>query len=175
MAEKKNTAGTKTSAKSDSAESFKLKVLSVISKTVKVSKKGLKSAGQAISDFGDKSVLKIENSQIRARIEKKYAELGSYVYAALISKNPADISMKNADVKSIVSDIDRFFSQVSKNETSIKAVDKKRGKTSASSTAKKPAKKAEKSGTAAKKTAPAAKKTAVKKPAQTAQKAPVKK
>ncbi len=163
MSEKENS---NNSEKNDFAGSFKQKFLSMISRTVKVSRKGLKSAGQAISDFGDKSVLKIENTQFLSRIEKKYIELVSYVYVALTSKKSVDISLKNSDIKNLVSEIDKYFSQVSQNEVSIKAVDQKREKKASASTAKKTSAKPESATASVKKPAaktPAAKKTAVKK------------
>ena len=65
------------------------KIFNMLGKGVSASKKGIKTAGNAISDFGDKSVLRIENSQIKSRIEKKYAQLGSYVYSVLAEKKSA--------------------------------------------------------------------------------------
>ena len=168
MTDKKNENSAKNSEKKETVESFKQKFLSLISRTVKVSRKGLKSAGQAISDFGDKSVLKIENTQIRSRIEKKYIELGTYVYVALTSKKSVDVSLKNSDIKNLVSEIDKYFSQVSENEVSIKAVDQKREKNASSSTAKKAPAKPESGTVSVKK--PASKTSAAKKAGTAAKK-----
>lgn len=112
--------------KNESKLTFKEKFLSILGKGVTASKKGFKTAGNAISDFGDKSVLRIENSQIRSRIEKKYCQLGEYIYNVLKEKKTAVLTASDSNIKDIMAEIDGLFDQVSANTESIKAVDENR-------------------------------------------------
>jgi len=140
------------------------KILSFLEKGFAASKKGLKSAGNAISNFGDKSVLRIENTQIKSKIEKRFLKLGEYVYTGLSSKKNASVTLKDQAVKELVSEIDDLFIQVVENKKSIESVDKKA----------KAAKKSSSGKTAAGKTS-SAKKPASRKPASSKKTAGVKK
>lgn len=64
---------------SSSKKLFAKNLKQYLDKGVEVSKKGLKTAGSAISEFGDKSVNKIDIVQLKNRLAKKYQELGQAV------------------------------------------------------------------------------------------------
>ena len=78
-----------------------------LDKGVEASKKGLKTAGSAISEFGDKSVNKIDIVQLKSRLEKKYQELGQAVAEQLaedgisISKDSLVVSEKLSSIKEL--------------------------------------------------------------------------
>ena len=69
----------KTEETSSSKKLFAKNLKQYLDKGVEVSKKGLKTAGSAISEFGDKSVNKIDIVQLKNRLVKKYQELGQAV------------------------------------------------------------------------------------------------
>ena len=71
-------------AMKDTAASMGRTILSYIDRGVEASKKGFRTAGSAISDFGDKSVLRIELSQLKAKRAKALNELGTFAYQALL-------------------------------------------------------------------------------------------
>jgi len=74
---KKSTKGT--------AEEIGKTILEYIDKGVEAGKKGLMTAGVAISDFGDKSVKSIELQQLKMKKNKALAQLGKYVWETLKS------------------------------------------------------------------------------------------
>ncbi|MBO4404450.1 MAG: hypothetical protein J5780_03870 [Treponema sp.] len=126
MAVKKDTSSEKNNeAKKGRSESWD-KILSFLERGFAASKKGLKNAGSAISDFGDKSVLRIENSQIKGKIEKNFAKLGEYAYNLFSSKKSSSLTAKDQTVKAIIADIDALYLQELQNKKSIKAVDEKK-------------------------------------------------
>ena len=90
----------KTEETSSSKTLFAKTLKQYLDKSVEVSKKGLKSAGSAISEFGDKSVNKIDIVQLKNRLVKKYQELGQAVAEQLaedgisISKDSIVVSEK---------------------------------------------------------------------------------
>ena len=59
---------------------FMDKVKDFMDKGVEVSKSALSKAGEAVQDFGDKSVTKIEIKKLENKLEKLICELGSYVF-----------------------------------------------------------------------------------------------
>ena len=75
MSEEINEEKTAENAASNKKE-FARTLKQYIDKGVEASKKGLKTAGTAISEFGDKSVVKIDISHLKGQLEKKYQELG---------------------------------------------------------------------------------------------------
>ncbi|MGN0728483.1 hypothetical protein [Treponema sp.] len=77
-----------------------------LDKGIEVSKKGVKTAGVAISEFGDKSVNRIDIVQLKSRLDKKYQELGHAVAEQLenessVSKDSLVVSEKLAAIKEL--------------------------------------------------------------------------
>lgn len=65
---------------------FGNKVADLFSKGAKASKDAFEKAGDAVQDFTDKSITKIENKKIELKITNKYEELGKIVSLELESK-----------------------------------------------------------------------------------------
>ena len=65
---------------------FGNKVADLFSKGAKASKDAFEKAGDAVQDFTDKSITKIENKKIESKINNKYEELGKIVSFELESK-----------------------------------------------------------------------------------------
>lgn len=65
---------------------FGNKVADLFSKGAKASKDAFEKAGDAVQDFTDKSITKIENKKIESKINNKYEELGKIVSLELESK-----------------------------------------------------------------------------------------
>ncbi|NLC92954.1 MAG: hypothetical protein GX677_05765 [Treponema sp.] len=66
---------------------FGNKVADLFSKGAKASKDAFEKAGDAVQDFTDKSITKIENKKIESKINNKYEELGKIVSFELESKD----------------------------------------------------------------------------------------
>ena len=72
---------------------FVEKMKNFFDKSVEVSKSAFEKAGDAVQDFGDKSVTKIEIKKLETKLEKQYAEIGKFIFD--LSKNNADFSDLN--------------------------------------------------------------------------------
>ena len=71
---------TNTSSGKSFFSGLKEKIMRAIDSGVEASKKGLATAGSAISDFGDKSVIRIELSQLNAKLDEVYQEIGKFCF-----------------------------------------------------------------------------------------------
>ena len=96
---------------------FMDKVKDFMDKSVEVSKTALTKAGEAVQDFGDKSVTKIEIKKLESKQEKLFCELGSFVYNKFYTENIDNMSSSDESIQSIISKINEVKSQIaSKNE-----------------------------------------------------------
>ncbi len=89
------------------------KILEYIDKGVALSQKGLKSAGKAIGNFGDKSVQRIELVQLKKKLTKEYCSLGKFIYDKFST-------FEDAEIASSDSDINTFMEKISKIQDDIK-------------------------------------------------------
>lgn len=101
----------------DTAASMGRTILSYIDRGVEASKKGFKSAGNAISDFGDKSVLRIELSQLKAKKAKALNELGVYTYTAIVEQN--EINVHDETFVHIIDSLKKVSEDIEKHETAL--------------------------------------------------------
>ena len=142
---------------------FMGKVKSFLDRSVVASKKALGVAGDAVQDFSDKSVLRIEKIQLETKVKKQYELLGEYVAKSFASKKTSSVSAKDEKVSSALKEIARLNAEIAKREEALKD----------ESGAKKAASKTQAKTSAAKTTAVA--KTSAKPASKTAAKAPAKK
>lgn len=113
----------KTEETSSSKKLFAKTLKQYLDKSVEVSKKGLKSAGSAISEFGDKSVNKIDIVQLKSRLEKKYQELGQAV-AEQLAEDGISISKDSLVVSEKLSSIKELKEKIHEKEASLKKHEK---------------------------------------------------
>lgn len=162
----------------DKTKSFFESVKKTFDRGIKASKKALGVAGDAVQDFSDKSVLRIEKMQLETKQKKQFELLGEYSYKALSSKN-SSVKATDTKVKAFLAEISRLADEIKIREDGLKdngTAKKTSSKADAKTPAKKTAAKKTASKPAAKKSAPAKKpaaKATAKKPA--AKKAPAKK
>ncbi len=100
---------------------LKNKFFSFLDSGVEASKKGIKSAGSAISDFGDKSVVRIELTQLNSKLEKSYKSFGELCYKKLsesetLSNADEDVKKELGVVKEILDGISERKKQLSEGE-----------------------------------------------------------
>lgn len=96
---------------------FMDKVKDFMDKGVEVSKSALSKAGEAVQDFGDKSVTKIEIKKLENKLEKLICELGSYVFDKFDTEKVDILSYSDDKVQSIITSINEIKNQIaSKNE-----------------------------------------------------------
>lgn len=108
---------------SSSKKLFAKTLKQYLDKSVEVSKKGLKSAGSAISEFGDKSVNKIDIVQLKSRLEKKYQELGQAV-ADQLAEDGISISKDSLVVSEKLSSIKELKEKIHEKEEALKKYEK---------------------------------------------------
>lgn len=113
----------KTEETSSSKKLFAKTLKQYLDKGVEASKKGLKTAGSAISEFGDKSVNKIDIVQLKSRLEKKYQDLGQAV-AGQLSEDGISISKDSLVVSEKLSAINELKEKINEKEASLKKHEK---------------------------------------------------
>ncbi|MBP5442569.1 MAG: hypothetical protein J6Y60_04950 [Treponema sp.] len=100
-------------------------VLGYIDRGVEASKRGLKSASSAISEFGDKSVRRIELSQLKSRLTKTYAKLGSHAYEKFVAEKMESLSpSSDEDLASMIDEIKKIQKDIQKHEKALKNPEK---------------------------------------------------
>lgn len=77
-------------------EEIETKIKDVVVKGTEVSKNAISKAGEAIQTFSDKSILKIERSQLASKRNKTYEALGRALSELYLSKKLI-LSAKNDD------------------------------------------------------------------------------
>ena len=112
----------KTEETSSSKKLFAKTLKQYLDKSVEVSKKGLKS-GSAISEFGDKSVNKIDIVQLKNRLVKKYQELGQAV-AEQLAEDGISISKDSIVVSEKLSSIKELKEKIHEKEEALKKYEK---------------------------------------------------
>lgn len=113
----------KTEETSSSKKLFAKTLKQYLDKGVEASKKGLKTAGSAISEFGDKSVNKIDIVQLKSRLEKKYQELGQAV-AEQLAEDGISISKDSLVVSEKLSSIKELKEKIHEKEEVLKKYEK---------------------------------------------------
>ena len=108
---------------SSSKKLFAKNLKQYLDKGVEVSKKGLKTAGSAISEFGDKSVNKIDIVQLKNRLAKKYQELGQAV-AEQLADDGTSISKDSIVVSEKLSSIKELKEKIHEKEEALKKYEK---------------------------------------------------
>ena len=106
------------------------KMKEYLDKGVEVSKEALSKAGDAVQDFSDKSVTKIETHQLISRQNKEYRALGQAVLKFFEENPSASLSTDNSLISGIMAEIQRLEKEIVQREESLKA--KEQGDTTAS-------------------------------------------
>ncbi len=103
------------------------KIKEVFSKSAKATKSVFEKASSAVQAFSDKSVTKIERTQLKNNREKKYAEIGLKI-STLLSKKNSDIAalgnLKDAESTKLIKEITALQNEVVKITKQISEKDK---------------------------------------------------
>lgn len=117
--ETKDTNETNKTNDTNQKESFKTKFFDFLDKSVNVSKKGLKTASQKISDFGDKSVQKIELSQQKSKLESLYKTFGKECYTYLSASKDASLTSQTEQIKTLYNQVNELLKDISVREKNL--------------------------------------------------------
>lgn len=93
---------------------------SYLNKGVEASRKGIKSAGSAIGEFGDKSVIRLDIAQLKSKLDKELRNLGEAV-AAEFSESENVSRESVAEKLKAISDIKE---KIGEKESSLKKYEK---------------------------------------------------
>lgn len=88
------------------------KVKDFMDKGVEVSKTALTKAGEAVQDFSEKSVIRIDIKKLESKLEKLINELGSYVFDKFNSENAESVYASEEKIASIIKNINEVKSQI---------------------------------------------------------------
>lgn len=91
-----------------------------LSKGVEVSKEALSKAGDAVQDFSDKSVTKIETHQLISRQNKEYKALGLAVQKFFDENPTGSLTGDNSLIQGILQEITRLEKEIAEREESLK-------------------------------------------------------
>ena len=106
---------------------------------VAAAKKGIKKSGNAISEFGDYSVMKIDSAKYAVQIEKKYYELGKICAGLFFDSEKASVTRKSEGVSEKLEEIKDLMEKISAIEKELDKFSKSKetgGKDSKKSPAK---------------------------------------
>ena len=107
-----------------SKDEFKTKFKDALDKFVQSSKKAFGKAGNAVQDFSDKSVTRIEKKQFESKRDAQYTKLGKIVADALIENPSAKIDFSGEEILSMIEDIKTFSAEI-KSREEVLSQDKK--------------------------------------------------
>ena len=91
---------------------FMDKVKDFMDKGVEVSKTALTKAGEAVQDFSEKSVIRIDIKKLESKLEKLINELGSYVFDKFNSENADSVYASEEKIASIIKNINEVKNQI---------------------------------------------------------------
>ena len=101
----------------EKTKNFMDKVKKVFDRGIVASKKALGVAGDAVQDFSDKSVLRIEKMQLESKLKKQYELLGEYASDTFAKKN--SIAASDTKVSAILKEIKRIKAEIKARETAL--------------------------------------------------------
>ncbi|MGP1565526.1 MAG: hypothetical protein ACTTHU_08890 [Treponema sp.] len=91
---------------------FKEKVRDGMDKFIESSKKVLGAAGNAVQDFSDKSVVRIEKSQFESKLHEQYRKFGEYAADILIADSSASINTSDSKVSEFLAEINNISKEI---------------------------------------------------------------
>lgn len=102
---------------------FLEKMKEYLDKGVEVSKDALSKAGDAVQNFSEKSVTKIETHQLQSRQNKEYRALGLAVYQFFEDNPSGCLSSTDGSISGIIQEIERLAKEIKVREETLKEDD----------------------------------------------------
>lgn len=99
------------------------KVKDFMDKGVEVSKTALTKAGEAVQDFSEKSVIRIDIKKLESKLEKLINELGSYVFDKFNSENSESVYASEEKIASIIKNINEVKNQIASKTEELEKKD----------------------------------------------------
>ena len=99
------------------------KVKDFMDKGVEVSKTALTKAGDAVQDFSEKSVIRIDIKKLESKLEKLINELGSNVFDKFNSENAESVYASEEKIASIIKNINEVKNQIASKTEELEKKD----------------------------------------------------
>ena len=99
------------------------KAKTVFGKSAEASKNAFAKAGEAVQDFSDKSVMKLEIKQYEAKLNQEYANLGKTVFDIAVYGFDKDGNMgdplENQNVKNCIGNIKSILGELDERKKEL--------------------------------------------------------
>jgi hypothetical protein len=92
---------------------------------VEISRKALEKADNAVQQFGEQSVLRLDINSLRSKKEKQFAKLGEFVYADFTEKNMTQVNREDNDIVSAMVEVEDIEKEIEKREKKLKKLEEK--------------------------------------------------
>lgn len=102
-------------------EEIREKLKTSMDKVLESSKKALGKAGNAVQDFSDKSVIRIEKHQFEVKKDEQIKKLGTLTYEKFINDDTASLSAGEETVIAIIEEIRRLNAEIAQRDEKLKA------------------------------------------------------
>ncbi len=90
-----------------------------LDKGVEVSKDAISKAGEKVADFGGKSVVRIEISQLESKAQKELLTLGTLIYEKLAIKGALSVEKSDVEIASALAVIDKLRAEIESRKAEL--------------------------------------------------------
>lgn len=97
-----------------------------VDKSVEASRDALLKMGEKVQTFGDKSVVRIEITQLEAKVQKEYQKLGAVVYDQFNLQGVSSIERDSDSVSEILTTIRQLKIEIENRENALKELVKEK-------------------------------------------------
>ena len=96
-----------------------------LDKGVEVSKDAISKASEKVADFGGKSVVRIEISQLESKAQKELLALGTLIYEKLSIKGEFSVEKSDSEIAEALAVIDKLRSEIESRKSELDETQKK--------------------------------------------------
>ena len=95
-----------------------------LDKGVEVSKDAISKAGEKVADFGGKSVVRIEISQLESKAQKELLTLGTLIYEKLSIKGESSVDKSDVEISAALAVIDKLRAEIESRKSELEEAQK---------------------------------------------------
>ncbi len=95
-----------------------------LDKGVEVSKDAISKASEKVADFGGKSVVHIEISQLARQAQKELLALGTLIYEKLSIKGELSVEKSDSEIAAALAVIDKLRSEIESRKSELEEAQK---------------------------------------------------
>ena len=95
-----------------------------LDKGVEVSRDAISKAGEKVADFGGKSVVRIEISQLESKAQKELLTLGTLIYEKLSIKGESSVDKSDVEISAALAVIDKLRAEIESRKSELEEAQK---------------------------------------------------